>query len=81
MNTSTRTHTRRTPTQSSPVRHARERAGLTREQLAVKAGLSCTTVYLAERAALISEATAAKIARALGVSARDLLEQPKVGAA
>ena len=55
------------------VRRLRERAGLTREQLAVKAELSSTTVYLVERARLISEATATKIARVLGVSAKRLL--------
>ncbi len=56
----------------SPVRLARERAGLTREQLAVKVGLSSSTLYLAERAGLISEATAAKLAKELGVSAEEL---------
>jgi DNA-binding XRE family transcriptional regulator len=56
----------------SPVRSARERVGLTREQLAVKAGVSSTTLYLAERAALISPATAAKIAPVLGVPAEEL---------
>jgi transcriptional regulator with XRE-family HTH domain len=66
---------------ANPIRSARERSGLTREQLAVKAGLSLSTVYLAERAGLVSEATAAKLARALGVSAKELLaarpEAPK----
>ncbi len=56
------------------VRTARERAGLTREQLAVKAGMSSTTLYLAERAGLISAATAAKLAPILGVSAEALRE-------
>lgn len=59
-------------TKPSPVRSARERAGLTREQLAVKAGLSSSTLYLVERAGLISDATAAKLAAALGVSAAEL---------
>lgn len=57
----------------SPVRSAREHAGLTREQLAVKAGVSSTTLYLAERAGLISAATAAKVARVLGVPAEELV--------
>lgn len=56
----------------NPVRAARERAGLTREQLAVKAGLSSSTLYLAERAGLVSPATAAKLAGVLGVPAKDL---------
>jgi DNA-binding XRE family transcriptional regulator len=56
----------------SPTRSARENAGLTREQLAVKAGLSTTTVYLAERAGLISPTTAEKIAAVLGVKPEDL---------
>jgi transcriptional regulator with XRE-family HTH domain len=61
-----------TNTKTSPVRLARERAGLTREQLAVKAGVGSTTLYLAERAGLISPATAAKIAPVLGVPAEEL---------
>jgi len=59
---------------SNAVRAARERAGLTREQLAVRAGISSTTLYLAERAGLISAATAAKLAPILGVSANALRE-------
>jgi transcriptional regulator with XRE-family HTH domain len=54
------------------VREARIRAGLTREQLAVKAGISFSTLCLAERAGLISEATAAKLAPILGVSPKRL---------
>jgi len=56
----------------SPLRDARERAGLTREQLAVRAGLSSSTLYLAERAGLVSDTTAAKLAAALGVPAEEL---------
>ncbi len=56
----------------SPVRRARERAGLSREQLAVKAGVSSTTLYLAERAGLLSQNTAAKIAAVLGIPAEEL---------
>jgi DNA-binding XRE family transcriptional regulator len=64
----------RTPSKikTSPVKSAREHAGLTQEQLAVKAGLSSTTVYLAERAGLITPTTAAKIAAVLGVPAEEL---------
>lgn len=62
----------RPSTKPSPVRAARERAGLTREQLAVKAGCSSSTLYLAERAGLLSEAIAAKLAAALGIDAAEL---------
>ena len=58
----------------SAVRTARERAGLTREQLAVRAGMSSSTLYLVERAGLISAVTAAKLAPILGVSAEALRE-------
>lgn len=56
----------------NPVRAARERLGLTREQLAVRAGLSSSTVYLVERAGLISQATAEKLAKALGCDPAEL---------
>ena len=55
------------------VRAAREAKGLTREQLAVKAGVNSTTVYLAERVGLFSAATAAKLAPVLGVKLSRLL--------
>lgn len=58
---------------SSRVRTARESKGLTRERLAVMAGISSTTLYLAERAGLISPSTAEKIAPFLGVPAGELL--------
>jgi DNA-binding XRE family transcriptional regulator len=54
------------------VRAARERANLTREQAAVKAGISSSTLYLAERAGLLSDATARKLAKALGVRVEEL---------
>ena len=63
-------------TKPNAVRSARERAGLSREQAAVKAGLSLTTLYLAERAGLITAATAAKLAPVLGCSAIELLTAP-----
>lgn len=58
-----------TPTR---IRELREQRGIIREQLAVKAGVSSTTLYLAERAGLLSDATAAKVAAALGVSVEEL---------
>jgi hypothetical protein len=42
--------------------------------LAVKAGVSSTTVRLAERAGLISPVTAAKLAAVLGCQAENLLQ-------
>jgi transcriptional regulator with XRE-family HTH domain len=60
------------PSQKSPTRRLREQAGMTREQLAVKAGVSSSTVYLAERAGLLSDAIAAKLARVLGVEPSQL---------
>jgi ribosome-binding protein aMBF1 (putative translation factor) len=65
-----RTNARSKP---SAVRTARENAGLTREQLAVKASVSSTTVYLAERAGLLSENTAKKLAVVLGCDPATLL--------
>jgi transcriptional regulator with XRE-family HTH domain len=59
-----------------PVRIHRERAGLSREQLAVRAGVGTTTVYIAERAGLITSATAAKLAVVLGCEVADLLPEP-----
>lgn len=56
-----------------PVRLERERLGLTRERLAVQAGVSTSTVYLAERAGLLSRPIAEKLAAVLGVSPEDLL--------
>lgn len=61
----------RTQEDSNPVRAARERAGLTREQAAVKAGLSVSTVYYAEKG-FVTEATAAKLAPILGVDPAEL---------
>lgn len=59
-----------------PVRIHRERAGLSREQLAVRAGVGTTTVYIAERAGLITSATAAKLAVVLDCEIADLLPEP-----
>lgn len=57
---------------TSPVRALREERGLTQLQLAVKAGLSIQTISLAERAGLVSAATAARLAEALEVPAAEL---------
>jgi transcriptional regulator with XRE-family HTH domain len=55
--------------------HAREAAGLTQEQLAVKAGASFTTVNRLELGKIDSPnfKTIANLADALGVDAADLL--------
>lgn len=58
-----------------PVRIERERVGLTREQLAVKAGVGTSTLYLAERVGLISPTTATKLATVLGVQPEKLLSR------
>lgn len=50
----------------------RRRKKLTQAQLAVQAGLSPSTVSLAERAGLISRATAAKLAAVLGITPEEL---------
>lgn len=56
----------------SPVRAAREAAGMTREQLAVRAGIAGSTLYLAENG-LISISTARKLAGVLGCDPATLL--------
>ena len=58
--------------QPNAVRAARQRAGLSQEQAASRAGTTRTTIYLAERG-LISEATAAKLAPVHGVKPSELL--------
>lgn len=58
----------------TPLRAARQRANLSIEQLAVRAGLGRATVYLAEKAPqLMSERTALAVAKALGISVEDVL--------
>lgn len=56
----------------SPTRRLRMERGLTREQLAVRAGVSSSTVYLVERAGILSPSTASKLAAALGVDPVEL---------
>lgn len=58
---------------ANPIRERRERAGLTREELAVRAGLSFTTIGWAERAHYLTAATAAKLAAVLGCRPEELL--------
>jgi len=60
---------------TNPIRAARERAGLTRERAAVMAGVCVSTLFLAERAGLLSAATAAKLAPVLGVTPETLRPQ------
>jgi transcriptional regulator with XRE-family HTH domain len=64
--------TRPNEKQPNPLRAARERAGLSQFQLAVRAGLHLATVGLAERGARVSPETSAKLAAALGVTAEEL---------
>lgn len=60
-------------TATSKLRAAREAAGLTLVQLAVKANLSPTTVYHSELAPqLASQRTLDAVAKVLGVPAEDL---------
>jgi transcriptional regulator with XRE-family HTH domain len=61
------------PDQVSPLRAARLRAGLSMEVLAVRAGLSRATVYLAEKAPqLMSDRTVNAVAKVLGVEPAEL---------
>lgn len=62
------------PQKHTSLRVRRERQGLTREQLAVQAGLASSTLYLAERTGVISQDVAAKVAPVLGCQATDLFK-------
>lgn len=57
----------------NPIRQRRQAAGLSREQLAVRAGVSSTTLGWAERAHYLSRATATKLATALRCDPVELL--------
>jgi len=60
--------------ETSPLRQARRRAGLTAEALALRAGVSLGWVRVIERApGLMSPALAARLAATLGVDPRDVL--------
>lgn len=57
----------------TPIKRIREERGLTQEQLAWQAGVSVATVSRAERSKHETDAnTLNKLAKALGVEARDL---------
>lgn len=63
------TNTKKRPT---PLRAARERAGLTQAALAARAGLTLGTVSLVDRSGYVTPSTAAKLAAALGIDPREL---------
>ena len=58
--------------QRSRLYRARKAAGLTQEQLAVKAGVSYSTVCNMERGARVSKVTLERIALVLGVAPSEL---------
>lgn len=60
---------RRTP---NAVRDARERAGVTQLELALRSGISVGTISVAERGGRLSARAAGKLASVLGVGASDL---------
>jgi transcriptional regulator with XRE-family HTH domain len=64
--------------QPSPIREARQRAGLTQLKLCAKADLSIKTLAMAERwgALAVSRDSLRKIATAIGLSEDDLRVQP-----
>lgn len=68
MNSAATTKTMR----ENPVRSARQAAGLTQAQLAVKANVSPSTVSLAERAGLLTRPIAEKLAAVLGCTPEEL---------
>jgi transcriptional regulator with XRE-family HTH domain len=57
----------------NPIRERRQERGWNRETLAVRAGLSATTVGWAERIQYLSRETAEKLAQALECEPDDLL--------
>lgn len=60
----------------SRLRAARQKAGLTIDVLAVKAGISRITLYTAEHAPqLMTERTAKAVAKALGVPVKSIVPQ------
>jgi len=61
------------PYKKNPIRSAREAAGLTREVAAVRAGISLTTLRTAEWGGPISDVTAAKLAKLLGLKRDEIL--------
>lgn len=62
-----------TPEAVSPLRAARQRAGLSMEKLAVEAGISRATLYWAEKAPQrMSDRTVRAVAKVLGVTPAEL---------
>jgi transcriptional regulator with XRE-family HTH domain len=62
-----------TPDGVSPLRAARLRAGLSMEQLAVRAGIGRATLYWAEKAPQrMSDRTAGAVAAVLGLTPEEL---------
>jgi DNA-binding XRE family transcriptional regulator len=59
------------------LREMREKAGLSHQALAEKAGLSIRTVVYAEEGRDVRMSTARRLARALDVSVDDLFPQPE----
>ncbi len=57
----------------SPIAVRRRRLNLSQVDLSVRAGLSVSSVSLAERTGYLTRATAAKLARALGCPVEELL--------
>jgi transcriptional regulator with XRE-family HTH domain len=71
-----------TPSPGDLVRDARRRAGLSREQLAVAAGISMSTVIRLERDGKVPNAAAlVRIASRVGLPAADLLPQSAAASA
>ncbi len=56
----------------SPLRAARLRAGLSMEALAVKAGISRSILYWAEKTGRMSDRTALAAAKVLGLDPQEL---------
>lgn len=65
------THTETPPT--APLRRLRQQRGLAQRKLADLADCSISTVWLAERGGFLSERMAARFAKALGCTPRDIL--------
>lgn len=68
-------------TTKSPILERRRAAGYSREQLAVKAGLSTSTVGWAERLGFATPATVSKLARALQCTELELQSNRPAGRA
>ena len=60
------------------IKSLREAAGLTQEQLAVKAGVTHATIWRIEHDHYTTLKTAAKVAKALGVPLSEILADEEV---